>query len=100
MFNFKQETFDKGAFLFKEKERSNAMFIVKNGIVEILCKIEDMDLVIERLYRGSIINHRSFLLADKSDITGICAQTLTLFYLTYDQIKKLRMKNAKLNLEV
>ena len=73
MFNFKQETFEKGSFLFKEKDKANAVFIIKNGIVEILCKVEIYELVIERLYRGSVINHRSFLIADTSDITGICA---------------------------
>lgn len=84
MFNFMQDTFDKDSYLFKENEMSNAMFIVKNGIVEITCPIEGQDLVIERLYRGSIINHRSFLIADRSDISCKCAQTMTLFYLTYD----------------
>jgi CRP-like cAMP-binding protein len=84
MFNFKQETFEKGAFLFKEKDLSNAMFLIKSGIVEITCKVEAHDLVIERLYRGSIINHRSFLLADVIDINARCASTVTLFYLTYD----------------
>lgn len=73
MFNFVQETFDKGSFLFKEREISNTMFIVKNGILEIMVKIENQPLVIERLYRGSIVNHRSFLIADKSDIDCKCA---------------------------
>lgn len=94
LFNFRQETFDRGAYLFKEGERSNTMFIVKNGICEIACSIEGQELVIERLYRGSIINHRSFVVADKSDISCKCAQTMTLFYLTFDQISKLRMKSS------
>lgn len=73
---------------------------MKNGILEIMVQIEGQPLVIERLYRGSIVNHRSFLIADKSDIDCKCAQTMTVFYLTYDQIKKIRMKSAKLNLEI
>ena len=50
MFNFIQETFDKGDFLFKDQERSNTLFVVKNGILEIISKIEGFQLVIERLY--------------------------------------------------
>jgi hypothetical protein len=76
------------------------MFLIKNGIAEISCKIENQDLTIERLYRGSIINHRSFLIADKSDISCRCSQTMTLFYMTFDQIKRIRMKNAMLNMEI
>lgn len=97
MFNFIQETFDRGSYLFKEKERSNAMFIVKNGICEISVQIENQNFTIERLYRGSVINHRSFLIADTSDISCKCSQTMTLFYLTYNQIKRLRMKSSKLD---
>lgn len=100
MFNFIQETFDKGDFLFKDQERSNTLFVVKNGILEIISKIEGFQLVIERLYRGSVVNHRSFLIADKSDISAKCAQTMTVFYMTYDTIKKIRMKSSKLNLEI
>jgi CRP-like cAMP-binding protein len=76
------------------------MFIVKNGIIEITALIENHELVIERLYRGSIINHRAFLLADISDINGRCAETMTIFYLTFDQIKSIRMRNANLNMEI
>ena len=82
MFNFKQETFDSGTLIFKENEISNAMFLIKNGLVEILVSIDGHDLVIERLFRGSIINHRSFLMADIADVSGRCGTAVTLFYLT------------------
>ena len=41
LYNIRQETFDKGSYIFKKKEKSNAMFIVKNGILEITCPIEN-----------------------------------------------------------
>jgi len=64
LFNFRQETFDKGTTLFVEKERTNRMFIVKTGIVEITVKVEGFDMAVERLYRGSVFNHRSFLMGE------------------------------------
>ena len=100
MFSFQQETFDKNTYIFKEGELSNAMFLVKNGIIEITVKVEGQDLAIERLYRGSMINQRSFLIADVSDITGKCFETLTLFYLSYEQMQRIRMKSSRLNLEI
>lgn len=83
--------------IFKENEVSNAMFLIKNGVIEIITNIDGHDLVIERLYRGSIINYRSFLLEDISDVTGRCATAVTLFYLTNDTLQKIRMKSAKLH---
>lgn len=84
MFNFRQETFDKGTILYSEKEKSNRMFVVKNGIVEITVKIEGFNLAVERLYRGSVFNHKSFLLSDLTSTTAECTQSMTLFYLTSD----------------
>ena len=41
------------------------MIIIQNGMVEIYTTMDNgVDFIIERLYRGSIINYRSFLLRD------------------------------------
>jgi CRP-like cAMP-binding protein len=75
MFNFRQDTTDKGTYIFKEGETSNGLFIVKSGIVEILVRVEGYELAIERLYRGSIINHNAFLIGDICDISARCIDT-------------------------
>jgi hypothetical protein len=49
------------------------MYIVKNGSAEIFIKVDDEYLCIERLYRGSILNHNAFLMADKSDVKITCS---------------------------
>ncbi len=93
MFNFKQDTCDKGTYIFKEGETSNGLFIVKSGIIEILVRVEGYELAIERLYRGSIINHNAFLIGDVCDISARCIDTQTLFYLPYEQMDRIRMKH-------
>ncbi len=40
------------------------MYVLKSGIVEITVKVEGFNMAVERLYRGSVFNHRSFLLND------------------------------------
>ena len=75
MFNFKQETCDKGTYIFKEGQTSNGLFLVKSGIIEILVKVEGYELAIERLFRGSIINHNAFLIGDVCDISARCIDT-------------------------
>jgi hypothetical protein len=76
------------------------MYIVKNGVLEIYVSVDHVTMCVERLYRGSIMNHRAFLVGDRSDIKAKCAQTQTLFFLTFDQMKKLCMKNSKLDQEI
>jgi len=51
------------------------MYIVKNGIIEISIQIDGYNLALERLYRGSILNPRAFVVGDISDIKAKCCQT-------------------------
>ncbi|CDW89695.1 UNKNOWN [Stylonychia lemnae] len=100
LFNFKQETYDRDTLLTTENEKSRKLFIVKNGIIDISISIDGHYLVVERLYRGSVLNPRAFLVGDISDIRAKCCQTQTLFYMTFDQMKKLSMKSQKLDQEI
>jgi hypothetical protein len=97
MFNFKQETCDKSTYIFKEGETSNGLFLVKSGIIERLVRVEGFELAIERLYRGSIINHNAFLIGDVCDISARCIDTQTLFYLSYETMDRIRMKHPQLS---
>ena len=49
-----------------------------------------VEFSIERLYRGSVINHNSFLMGDKIDVNARCKMPCTLFYLPYDTMQDIR----------
>ena len=100
LFNFKQDTFDKGATIFKVGEEATSMFVVKSGIIEVTVKIEGSEIAIERLYRGSIINHNAFLIADYVDVSGRCLDTLTLVHISRHLISEIRMRHPNLSLEI
>jgi len=55
---------------------------------------------IERLYRGSILNHHSFLLADENDTNARCASTVSVFMLAYDDLNLIRTRTAELDNEI
>jgi CRP-like cAMP-binding protein len=49
------------------------MQIIQNGMVEVYTTMDNgVEFVIERLYRGSVINHRSFITEDKIDVNARC----------------------------
>jgi CRP-like cAMP-binding protein len=100
LFNFNQETCDKGTYIFREGDRSAAVFIVKSGILEILVRVEGFEIAIERLYRGSIINHNAFLIGDICDISGRCIDTQTIFFLNFEKINQIRMKHPELSNQI
>jgi hypothetical protein len=55
---------------------------------------------IERLYRGSILNHHAFLLADENDTNARCASTVSVFMLAYDDHNVIRTRTAELDNEI
>jgi hypothetical protein len=46
--------------------------------------------VIDKLYRGSIINHNAFLVSDQLDTFAKCQTTVTAYVLTFEEISILR----------
>ena len=82
--------FDKGAKIFSVDETSRMMQVIQNGMVEVYTTMDNgVEFVIERLYRGSVINHRSFISEDKIDVNARCQMPVTLFYILWDKMKKI-----------
>ena len=44
------------------------------------------EFVIERLYKGSVINFRSFMIADNSLVDYRCSKKTNVFIMTSDQL--------------
>lgn len=69
------------------------MQIINTGTVDIKIDIDNkIDLVIDRLNKGSIINHRSFIIADQLDVTAECLIPVTLFYMVWEKMEKIKEK--------
>lgn len=83
--------FDKGSKIFEVEEKSTMMQIIQNGMVEIYTTMDNgVEFVIEQLYRGSVINHRSFITEDKIDVNARCNMPVTLFYIMMDKMKEIK----------
>ena len=72
------------------------MFLIQDGIVEVAVKYdrrrEDQDFVIERLARGAVINHRSFMVRDDADTDFVCRTTVSVFVLSYQKFNEIKRK--------
>lgn len=90
--------FDKGSRIFQVDEVSHIMQIIQNGMVEIFTTMDNgVEFVIERLYRGSVINHRSFIIEDKIDVNARCQMPVTLFYILWDKMIEIKDSCKVLN---
>ena len=100
MYKLKKVQFEKGGYLYKIKDIATKMFILQNGIVEVEHQIEGEPFVIERLTRGCVLNHRSFLLADDNDTNARCASTVTAWALEFEEFDAIRQTSEELDQEV
>jgi CRP-like cAMP-binding protein len=63
IFSFIPEYHEKDSIIFKQDDIAEKMYIIQNGMIEIYTVMDNgVIFILERLYRGSVINHRSFLL--------------------------------------
>ena len=87
IFSFVPEQHEKGSSILRIDEESDRMIIIQNGMVEMHTAMDNgVDFVIERLYRGSVINSKSFILRDKINVGARCATPVSLYYLTLDKL--------------
>ena len=79
-------TYEKGSLICKKNEKAEKMFLIQHGIVEVAIKYDrrrnDQYFVIERLGRGAIINHRSFMIRDDADTDFVCKTSVSCYFLT------------------
>jgi CRP-like cAMP-binding protein len=57
--------YDKGQLIFKPGDNMNTIQLIEVGVVEIYTYFEGKKFIIERLFRGSVINYRNLFLDDE-----------------------------------
>lgn len=86
--------FDKGGMIFKPGDEADAMYIIDSGIVEIYIVMDNgIEFVIDRLYKGSVINHKAFLFNDVIDTYARCASLVSMYYIKIDDLSNIRDKD-------
>lgn len=98
IFAMERETYEKDYFICKKDEIAHNMFVIHEGVVEIVSTYDRKGsrFVIERLGRGAIINPSSFLLKDDSDTDFKCLTTVSAFVLSYEKMKIVKQRRQDL----
>ena len=81
----KRREFELGSLLYQLDTNSEEMYLIQSGRVEIthfMKGTRDEEFLIERLERGSIVNHNSFLLNDGMDTNAYCRTSVSVFCLS------------------
>lgn len=85
----RHEYFEKGLIIFKQDELAMTMFFIESGCVELYTLLDGEEFILERLYRGSVLNHNAFLLADTIDISCRAKISSRLIYLDISTVNSM-----------
>ena len=89
----KIKLFDQGAYLYQNEETSKELYVIQSGQLWIQQEMDSHKggtFVVDKLYRGSIINHNSFLMEDDMDTDAYCKTNLHTYFIHIDDVNKLR----------
>lgn len=68
LYNLQSYKCEKGMILQVPTDEASSMLFIQNGILEVYAEIEKQEFIIERLYKGSIINHRTFFQQEQATL--------------------------------
>ena len=86
-----------GDMLVNQGDSINEIFIIERGIVEIFLKIGGNDIVLERLFRGSVINYKNLFTKERSQVSMRFATEGVYTSLTMSRLNRIRQNNKLLN---
>ena len=72
MFSLVPKTFEKDHLVLAEEGAADTLSFIEDGILEVYTKFENNEFVLERLHKGSAINHRAFFMKDQSYVGFRC----------------------------
>jgi CRP-like cAMP-binding protein len=64
MFSLKTGLHENGEILQEQGDDASVLYIILDGSLEIYTSFEGMHFTIENIYKGSIINYRTFFMED------------------------------------
>jgi CRP-like cAMP-binding protein len=77
IYSLKPKQYEKGTVLYKPEDDVTSVLFIQEGVVELFTYFEGNEFVIERLYRGSVLNFRAFFMDDLMYVYVRCAKATT-----------------------
>jgi signal-transduction protein with cAMP-binding, CBS, and nucleotidyltransferase domain len=58
------KTYESGEIILSPGEQTKDLVLLQDGVIEVSTSFEHHDFVLDRLYRGSVLNFRTFFVGD------------------------------------
>ena len=90
------KTMIKGAELQKAGADADELYFLQSGIIEVYTEFEEKEFVIERLFKGSIVNYRTFFMEERGSVNLRFAAPSILKVLSKEKMNQITEKHPQL----
>ena len=96
IYTLETKTMIKGAELQKAGSDADELYFLQSGMIEVYTEFEKKEFVIERLFKGSIINYRTFFMEERGSVNLRFANPSVLKVLTKKKMEQICEKHQSL----
>ena len=96
IYNLKGEKFKQGDILLSPGDIITRLYLLQDGVIEVYIQGENHEFVLEKLFRGSIINHRTFFTENSTDVNYRFARSSICFAITHEKLMEILQRHKEL----
>ena len=97
MYSFIGVNFQRDEILQEPGEDATCLYFLQDGVIEIFTTFEGNEFILEKLFRGSIVNYRTFFMEQEGTVWYRFGRSSICFTLTIDKMNELCGKHKMLN---
>ena len=95
MFALKSKQFEKDEMVLAEDNNADSLLFIEEGCLEVYTHFEANEFIIERLYRGSALNHRAYFMKDNMYVNIRCSKEAKVLELSLESMKEIIARHAE-----
>lgn len=96
MFNLEPKHYEKDSVVLANEHNANSLIFIEDGVLEHVTTFEQNEFILERLYRGSAINHRAFFMQDNMYVDLRCAKDSKILQLSLEKMQEIQIRYDKI----
>ena len=97
MFALQPKTYEKEETVLEEDHSADSLLFIEEGCLEVYTHFEANEFVIERLFRGSALNHRAFFMKDSMYVNIRCCKEAKVLELPLESMKEIIKRHSEKN---
>ena len=90
VYALREKFYEEGDLILRQNEKADCIIMIQSGCCEVFTQFEGNEFIIDRLYPGSVINHRALIMEDKAYASIRCTEFTKTLMLNKETIEDMQ----------